>query len=62
VQQSFVKFALINELFAAGKWKRGALRLLTWNCIESQGQKERRDEGASKPGHSQARFGAAFLK
>jgi len=46
MQKSFIEFALIDEFFAAGKGNYRALRLLTKNDIDSQAEKNGRNDRA----------------
>jgi len=46
MQKSFIEFGLIDEFFAAGKGNYRALHLLTKNDIDSQAEKNRRDNRA----------------
>ena len=46
MQKSFIEFALIDEFFAAGKGNYRALHLLTNNDIDSQAEKNGRNDRA----------------
>jgi len=48
MQKSFIEFALIDEFFAAGKGNYRALHLLTKNDIDSQAEKNGRNDRARR--------------
>jgi hypothetical protein len=56
VQQSFIELGVIDKFLAVGERNRSALRPLTQNGIDSQGQKKRRHGRAGQKEFFQSRF------